>query len=339
MPVTPATSASSQFGKPLRGFALQHATLVRACNSDGHTVLNTMDLVPGNYRLSFMAADGTRIVFSRRGGPRLFLEIVDRAHRIELTGHTPSHGIGQGKLVELLQHVSALNQWGTELTCRLVVADGSSEVYSNDTTFLTPVRPWQGSLDPKAFSEDASIVYVGDPSKHEFFGRDLTSIGPFRCFTYKNVLETSYDNRGFACIGFAAVVRGVKHGPKRTKDSETLARFMNGKAFSVASVPTAGAHFETPDPAWVSIGPALLRAYLKSPAGSVGDYLIWRPGHTGIIRDGFVYECKPPGKGFTNKTFQPMRQSAVCRFTPDEFLADLRGHSPFLVSKLPAMPP
>jgi hypothetical protein len=334
----PSATPASRYS--LTGFSVEAAKLVPS-RKDGRPVWNVSGTRSGNYIVRYSGADGKPVYFDPKFGRRLYLEIVEPKYRIDLTTSVLSgHGITEAKLQEFLSIVERLAAWCEELPCRLVVVDGGETMVSNETTIQAPVEPWQQALEPELFARDNTIRYCsvvaesdsGD-EKEFYVGRDLTMHGRFRCFTYKEVLETSPAWRGFACIGFVAAIKGVKHDPKVTGDSPSLVRHLNGKEFDVPASFKEGRRFEKKGN-WVEIGPLVLRDYLLTTEGRAGDHYIWRPGHAGLIRNGKVYECKPTGRGFTKLVYDERRHSSVLGWEPDQFLAQLKSKDTFFVSRL-----
>src|SRR5262249_26055227 len=157
--------------------------------------------------------------------------------------------------------------------------------------------------DPDLFANDPTIRYCVAADTGEYIGRDLTKNGRFRCFTYRRVLETDPNLRGFACIGFVAVVLGVPHTSGVAGESQKLANHLGGQAFDWPERPKTG-HFK-PDVGRVEIEPKLMVQYLSTPAGRSSDHMIWITGHAGLVRKGIVYECHLPDHGFTQRTYKP----------------------------------
>ncbi len=310
------------------GFTITAATLSHRMVSEGKYVWDVVGRVPGNYAVSITSADGPKRYDS------LWLEVVDPRHRVKLVSLKANHGIGAPALTALLDHCANLNCWGTAVPCRLVAITNGKESVSRPGTLRAPVEPWQAPIDPDLFASDPTIRYC-QATTGEFIGRDLTRHGRFLCFTYRDVLETDPTLRGFACIGFVAVVLGVPHSTGAAGDSAKLAEHLHGQAFDWPERPKTGVLFEQVNKNSVHIGAKLMAQYLSTPAGRSADHMIWIKGHAGLVRKGIVYECAPPNHGFTHRNYTPGSESSVASYTPEQFMSGVKAHALFM-SRIPA---
>lgn len=295
----------------------------------------------GNYVLQYSAA--------RHPSNRRWLQFEGTADgdRIRVTS-LPGAPIGRAALEGILRVLASRDAWsgtGRKLRCQLVetTEGGTVAQRSGFVEFIAPVRPWTKKLDADEFVRDGTIRYcsVHDTEGNEFFvGRELVRIEPFGyLFVFNGVLETDPRLRGFACIGFVANMLGAPLKLAAGKDAAGkavsistraggagLAAVLNGNAFDWAERPTKNVKFETKDldvdgtlfdkaQGYVSMGPGLFKAFVRSPAARTGTYVVWTGSHCGMVRNGALYECKPTGRGWTpSDTFVPGEQSAVRRW-------------------------
>lgn len=111
-------------------------------------------------------------------------------------------------------------------------------------------------------------------------------------------------------------------------------RFM----FSAEKHNVAGTLFDTlethPGGGYVSMGPRVFKAFIRSPAAHAGTYVVWIKGHCGMVQKGALYECKPSQRGFSpSVVYTPGASSAVCKFES----ADIHriANYTYMVSKIP----
>lgn len=304
----------------------------------------------GNYRLRYSDRDGRGITFrAARSGHKLLLEVGDHRYRIDVTEVPSGAAIGEACLHKFLDCISLLRHWGRPVTCRLIIRVGDQDVeQSNSRAVWPPVAPWSGALDPDLLAQDPTIRYCGDLDRKAFVGRNLDSYAGRLFFTYKGTLETQPAMRGFACIGLVGNLYGIAPG-KAYEGGEAMVMELGGTAFDWAGRPRGprvvfraidsaldDADDDAVDgPDFVRMGRGMLLHFMSSPEARRGTYMIWTGGHAGLIRNGYLYECKPSGKGFTNERFDESAQSAVRRYDAERLRMELKkGHGPYFLSKL-----
>jgi hypothetical protein len=362
--MTIATHPNTLAAKGLKLIALQHPEFIE--NPDyvpgGEQKLwirsKGASLKEGNYRLLY--GDGKGRPFTNLAGTplrlaplssseKLLLQVGDRRYRIDVSHVANGAGIGEPCLHKFLDCVEFMRAWGREVECRLVVRRNDVDVITSDPTLVkTPVAPWTQAVEPELFTHDPTIRYCGDLEKGIFKGRILKRYAGRLFFTFKDNLETDVMLRGFACIGLVGNVYGVPPGAAYAK-GEKMAVTLGGTAFDWADRPRTGrTAFSARDSGFdkagadghdendfVTMGGPLLLGFMKSAEARAGTYMIWTGGHAGLIRNGVLYECKPPGKGFTHETYTPGVQSAVRRFDASQLATQLKSGLYYL-SKLPA---
>jgi hypothetical protein len=323
---TTAVRPESIAARGIKLIALQHPEFVQnpewAPGSDQKRWIRSKgaSLKEGNYTLRYGDRSG-RPFTTLAGAPlrlaplasseKLVLQLGDARYRVDVSQVPNGAGIGEARLHKLLDCVSMMRAWGRTLACRLVLRRNDTDVMASDPAFVkTPVAPWDHPLDPEFFAQDPTIRYCGDPETKTFKGRILMRYAGRLFFTFKENLETDVEMRGFACIGLVGNLYRVPPGNAYSKGEEMAAALK-------------GADVVTKDKE------QLLR-FMQSVEAKASTYMIWTGGHAGLIRNGVLYECKPPGKGFTLDSYTPGIQSAVRRYDAAQLPAQLRKGSYFL---------
>ncbi len=269
----------------------------------------------GNYKLYYSTAfDGRPVDFrSLREKCRLYLQVINSGYRVDVTHVRNGGSIGRQTLLDFLDKIDSLSKsgdskWGKTIRCTLVLGGAAGEKESNGVGVKTPVQPWVGSLDPDRLVADKTIKYcladetVGYSGEDEiYYGQILMHIQgdpnlDRLYFTLKGALQTEPKWRGFACIG---LVGNVYRAEPLYDTGDNVRAKING---------------EPP----VDMDRDSLLVFLNTKEGRSGWYMIWKKGHAGLIRDGVLYECKPPGRGFTVESYNEDEQSAVRYYTHTE---------------------
>jgi len=246
-------------------------------------------LKQGGYKVSWTGAVPPR-------GYSVFFHIQGDQGAVDITGAPQQDALDFQRLQAVLEAIAALGAWGTSIPCFLTVRRNGQVVHaSNAVSLPCPVRPWKGPLAPS--------LGAGDDGPHFPYlidGRFFPgyAVRGRHYFVYGGQLETDNTKRGFNCITFAGSVLGVDPG------SRAMSQTGLELASYLCAVPVG----------LEGVSDVEVKAYLSTPPGNRGLYLVWRPdpdGHVILVEDGIVHEfniIEPQGyrtKPVGNRGFVP----------------------------------